>query len=196
MNHRSRGPGPRRVSQFTRLLLILAVWIACILRPGVAAAADPRIELDVKAAYLLNFARYVYWPRSSGPDGSSPLVIGVVGRDAIVQVLEPTVSGRTVSGRPIRVVQFAADRIERCDILYLPRSEARRFRTLLSEVSGKPVLTVSDKENFANEGGMIEFLLMDDSVRFAINNDTVGQCGLKLSSELLRVAYSVTGGGK
>jgi hypothetical protein len=40
---------------------------------------------------------------------------------------------------------------------------------------------------------MIEFLLIDDTIRFTINNEAVEKAGLKLSSELLRVAYSISG---
>jgi hypothetical protein len=122
------------------------------------------------------------------------VVLGVLGRDPIVEVLERAVSGKTIGNRAIRVKQFASiEQIDHCDILFVAQSEASQLPAVLSAISGRPILTVSDKERFSNEGGMIEFLLVDDTVRFAINNEAAEKAGLKLASELLRVAYSVTG---
>jgi hypothetical protein len=112
----------------------------------------------------------------------------------MVEVLESTVSGKTVDKRSVQVKVFtSADQIDHCDILFVPRSESKQLPALLSAISGRPILTVGDKERFSNEGGMIEFLLIDDTIRFTINNEAVGKAGLKLSSELLRVAFSITG---
>ena len=111
----------------------------------------------------------------------------------MVGILQKTVSGKTVNNRPIRVKEFTTvDQIDQCDILFVPRSGQTR-RDVLAEVSGKPILTVSDKESFSAQGGMVEFLLVNDTIRFTINNQAVERAGLKLSSEFLRVAYSIAG---
>jgi hypothetical protein len=54
-------------------------------------------------------------------------------------------------------------------------------------------LTVSDAANFLQQGGMIQFLTVENHVRFAVNLDAVRSARLTLSSELLRVATSVSG---
>jgi len=56
------------------------------------------------------------------------------------------------------------------------------------------VLTVSDAPDFLKYGGMIQFVSEDNRVRFAVNLDAVNRTHIVLSSELLRVASSVTGG--
>ena len=63
----------------------------------------------------------------------------------------------------------------------------------LTTLSGKPILTVSDLESFANEGGMVEFLLIDDTLKFDINLAAAEKSGLKISSELLGVAHEIKG---
>ena len=185
--------GTRRVG-LPAWILISVLGAAAILPAATASGNSESVELQVKAAYLLHFVRYVYWPNPTPAAESPPLVLGVLGRDPIVEVLENAVSGKTVNNRPIRVKLFAsAGEIDHCDILFLPRSGFKQMPDVLSAISGRPILTVSDKERFSNEGGMIEFLLIDDTVRFAINNEAAEKAGLKLSSELLRVAYSITG---
>jgi len=167
---------------------------ALILQGASVGGNNESVELHVKAAYLLHFVRYIYWPSPSPAVPSSPVVLGVLGHDPMVEVLESTVSGKTVDKRSVQVKVFtSADQIDHCDILFVPRSESKQLPAVLSAISGRPILTVGDKERFSNEGGMIEFLLIDDTIRFTINNEAVEKAGLKLSSELLRVAYSISG---
>ncbi len=166
-----------------------------MLLTGLALADAPvarnngSVELHVKAAYLFNFGRYVSWPQEGGD-----VVIGVLGPDPIVDVIEKTVTGKTINGRTYRVKVFvSAEQMERCDILFLPHSTGNHTHSILTALSGKPILTVSDVENFASWGGMIEFLLIDDTLKFDINLEAAGRAGLRISSELLRVAHDVKG---
>jgi hypothetical protein len=55
------------------------------------------------------------------------------------------------------------------------------------------VLTVSDAADFLLHGGMIQFVIVANHVRFAVNLDAVRSAQLSLSSELLKVAISVNG---
>lgn len=175
-------------------LIVCILATASALQSASGRANNDSVELQVKAAYLLHFAGYVYWPRPPAADASTPLVLGVLGPDPMVAILEKTVAGKTVNSRPIRVKEFAAvDPIDHCDILFVPRSGAKYAPAVLSGVLGRPILTVSDQEKFTSQGGIIEFLLIDDTVRFAINREAAERAGLKLSSELLRVAYSIIG---
>lgn len=174
-------------------LFVSVLGAASVLQSSVTGNNES-VELHVKAAYLLHFVRYVDWPSASPDAALSPVVLGVLGHDPMAEVLESTVSGKTVNNRPIRVKQFAsAEQIDHCDILFVPRSESRQMQAALAATAGRHILTVSDNEKFSNQGGMIEFLLIDDTVRFTINNNAAEKAGLKLSSELLRVAYSVIG---
>jgi YfiR/HmsC-like len=168
-------------------VVILAAFMA--LQPASVGRTNESVELHVKAAYLLNFGRYVSWPQQAGD-----VIIGVVGQDPIVEVLEKTISGKSINGRPCRVRIFpSSEQIDHCDILFLPRSEGRQAPSVMTAVAGKPVLTVSDLEGFADEGGMIAFLLVDDTLKFDINPGAAGKSGLKISSELLRVSHDIKG---
>jgi hypothetical protein len=58
------------------------------------------------------------------------------------------------------------------------------------------VLTVSDTDGFLDAGGMIQFLIENGHVRFAINVDATSRAKLKLSSKLLSLARVAGGNGK
>ena len=70
---------------------------ACLIAPnhGECAAAT---EYEVKAAFLLNFAKFVDWPASSFPASDSPMVIGVLGDDLFGGIHGNTVRNEKVKG--------------------------------------------------------------------------------------------------
>jgi len=55
------------------------------------------------------------------------------------------------------------------------------------------VLTVGESPEFLDQGGIINFLLKDGSVRFEINLEPARIARLKLDANLLTVAVSVRG---
>jgi hypothetical protein len=54
------------------------------------------------------------------------------------------------------------------------------------------VLTVGDTDGFAQRGGAINFTLQARKVRFEINPAAAEQAGLKMSSQLLKLATLVS----
>jgi hypothetical protein len=148
-------------------------------------------EYDVKAAFLLNFAKFVEWPPRAFASTNAPVVLGIVGKDpfgAALQILQ----GQTAQGRRIEVRHFAADAgLQDCHLVFLTRSVAGQMDDILRRVHGRPVLTVSDLEDFARQGGMIGFVLVDRTVRFDINPGAAKAVELKLSSRLLALARTL-----
>jgi hypothetical protein len=53
-------------------------------------------------------------------------------------------------------------------------------------------LTVSNVPKFSQHGGMIEFVVEANKIRFEVNLTSAERAGLTLSSELLKVATAVT----
>ena len=76
-----------------------------------------------------------------------------------------------------------------CQLLFVSRSE-KNLPALLAAV-GPGVLTVSDREKFLNDGGMIALFLEGTHVRFDINLRTATKASLSLNARLLNVARSV-----
>lgn len=154
--------------------------------------ARPPTEYEVKAAFLFNFSKFVEWPPKAFTSESSPMVIGIVGDDPFGDALAQLVKDQTAQGRNIEIRHFAAD--EDCSashLLFLSRSVAARTGEILRRIQGRPIVTVSEKDNFVRQGGVIGFVLVEDSVRFDINASTAERVGLKASSKLLAVARSV-----
>jgi hypothetical protein len=169
-----------RVARIVLTLAAIASWLTVS-----AAAASPDTRDAVKAALILNFARFSEWP--AGADG--PVIFCVAGDRPLEDVLTETVRGQSVNGRAIEVVHpsSAAD-AARCHVLYVNPSA----QPLVDSVRNLPVLTVSDSPRFASNGGVIELIVDQGRMRFAVNVDVASRCGLKLSSRFLSLARIVT----
>src|SRR5579884_21307 len=170
----------------TSRLPVLALLVLC---PGITAA-DPAPEYEVKAAFLLNFTKFIDWPPAAYADANSPFTICLLGGDPFGRVLDDMVEGETVDGRKLVVRRISEPPGRKsCQMLFLGSGE-KEVRRVLSEL-GPGVLTVGDHERFIHEGGMIAFVIDNRRVRFDINQAAAEAAGLKLSSKLLSVARRV-----
>ncbi len=154
--------------------------------------ATPPGEYQIKAAYLLNFARYVEWPAARLPSGAT-LRLCVLGRDPFGGALAG-LEGRLVNGHEVRVRQM--DSIEPavdCHLVFVADSEERRVGPILRGLAAHGVLTVSDIDGFAEAGGGIGLVVEDSRVRFDINQAALLRDGLRASSQLLRLGRNVIG---
>jgi hypothetical protein len=167
-----------------------------ILVGGAAATALPEFaqqgkpgEYEVKAVYLYNFARFVNWPQGSNKAGT--FTVCVLGRDPFGPILDETLAGDTIGGRKPIARRVASVHETECEILYISSSEAGRVKQILASIDKPGVLTVSDLPDFATGGGMIQFVMKENKVRFEVNLAAAEKAGLNVSSQLLKVAAAV-----
>lgn len=179
----------RRFAPLRVLLLVLLAVASLWLVPS---RAGPPSEYQIKAAYLLNFVRYVEWPPARLPS-AAPLRLCVLGRDPFGDALA-SIDGRQVNGHEVRVrlldsVPLSGD----CHLLFIADSEERRVGLILRSIAGRAVLTVSDIDGFAEAGGGIGLVVEEGRVRFDINQEALQREGLRASSQLLRHGRNVFG---
>jgi YfiR/HmsC-like len=188
---------PKPAMAFTARSSITAKWLALLLIFVVAfrtRAQAPATEYEVKAAYLLNFGKFIKWPESAIPSGTDKFSICVLGDDPFGNVLNTTVRDEKIDGKPVIARRIGRSQdITGCQVLFISRSEEKQFRKLLQSFSKSAILTVSDMPGFMDHDGMIQFTLVNNRVRFEVNLDSVQEAGLTLSSELLKVASFVKG---
>jgi len=167
--------------------LLLAVLIAAT--SGACPCGETPTEYEVKAAFILNFARFVEWPDTAPAGGSGVLTIGILGKDPFEGALERVVENKMVGARKLAVVHVdGIELMKPVQILFISRSESGRLAEILARLRGAPVLTVGEMEHFARDGGVINFILEESRIRFEINPAAARSAGLRVSSKLLSVA--------
>lgn len=167
---------------------LLALALACLIAGTSATHAALDEELQVQAAYLYNFVKFCAWPDDAE---GTPLIIGLMGGNPFGTALDE-LRGAIVKGRTIQVREIAgADAARHCHVLYVARPAHGRAVEVVSALGSLPVLTVSEAPGFARAGGVIEFAVVSDTVKFRVNVGAARRHGLKLSSQLLGVAIEV-----
>jgi len=168
-------------------LICLALGSLVITAPAQSAG-----EYQIKAAFLFNFAKFVEWPPGTFSDASAPLRICVLGQDPFGEDLRKITDQKTVNGRKLEVKHVIdLPEARNCHILFISSSEKLSRKKILQGLQGASVLTVGDTEGFVGEGGMINFVLENDRVKFEVSLVAAERAGLKISSRLLSVAKLV-----
>jgi len=151
-------------------------------------------EYQVKALFLLNFAKYVDWPPVAFAQSNTPILIGLYGEDKFGDALKKAVGGKTISGRGIIIQPIEKDDIwGNFHILFISDSEKKRLGEILLKIKTLPVLTVGETDQFLEQGGMINFVKKEGKVRLEINLNAARQANLQINSQLLKVADVVKG---
>ena len=148
-------------------------------------------EAQVKAAFLLNFPKFVSWSAGDAAPGK-PFVIGLLGQDEVGEAVRALAQGKKLGDRPLVVRRFTlVNQVAECDLLYLAAGESRRAPLAREVLRGRGVLTVGDWASFAHEGGMIALVTDNRRVVFAANPKAAQEAGLAIGAQLLRLAKAV-----
>lgn len=164
----------------------------------VPVRAAGELEREVKAAFLFRFGGFIEWPDGAFARPDSPLVIAVLGADALAAQLERTVAGRLVNGRAVHVVRLkegeAVGAGRAAHIAFVGAPDRLAAQGLLDGCRTRPVLTVTDSDHVFGMGCVINFLVVAERVRFEVSLKAAAAAGLRISARLLTAAYRVQPG--
>ncbi len=154
------------------------------------AASPPANVYQVKTAFVYNFFKFISWPQDASPSPEAGITICVLGSDPLGDALE-SLTGKEVNGKTLLVKRLRKkEEANSCNALYICRSEQARIGSILKGIKGN-VLTIGDIKYFASSGGIINFVVVKNRVSFEINTDAAAQAGIRISSQLLKLARIV-----
>jgi hypothetical protein len=146
-------------------------------------------EYNIKAAFIYQFTNYIDWGQLIPGD---EFVIGIIGNSPLKGQLSEIAKSKTVKGKKIVFRQFSKpEEIVPCHILFIPRKTLFPLDNILSKVAGKGTLTISEKEGYAKKGTNINFIEVDEKLKFEANTKSINAAGLRASSQLLKLAIIV-----
>lgn len=166
-------------------LLLRNLALLLLLALPQAATADEGLETKVKAAYLFHLVKFVEWPAL--PPGE--IRICVYGSKAMGAMLAE-LGDRQLKERALKIESDEPDELSSCQVIYIGRAE-KRWHQLLDKASGRNILTVSDLDAFAQQGGMVGFYTESGKIRLEVNPEAARKGGLHISSKLLELARTV-----
>jgi hypothetical protein len=185
----SRGASP--------LKFFWAQWVAagasfiCAVLAGLNPAhADQSLEWAVKAAYLTKFPDFVNWPPSAFSGPTAPFVLCIAGGDPFGQLIDRAAGNQRIGDRPVQILRPTAPaQFAHCNMIYVA-GDPQFVAVTLQAVRDLPVLTVTDSGRDEPSKGVINFVIRDNHVRFAIDRGAASRDGLEVSSKLLSIAVS------
>jgi YfiR/HmsC-like len=175
----------------TEVILCLA-WLCWIAPFATACRADAvqdaGREDQLRAGYLLNFAKFVGWPAANITD---PFTVCFIGASGVRDAFAAGASGKRIGNRAIviRILDEHASPAE-CQMAYLDANEPASQKSAAGDVIAG-VLTVSNRPDFIHSGGIIELFTDNNRLRFSINLDNARHAGLRVSSSILQLATKV-----
>jgi hypothetical protein len=171
---------------------LLAGAVACAAETPPREATEPAARRgdrnEIMARFTINLTRFVTWPESAFSDAKAPFVIATYPLDPMFERLVAAAKNETVEGRPIEIIRAqSVDDLLRSQLVFISRPYAAR-PDVLRRLGCKPILTVSDSEQFIRLGGVVQFDLADKIIVPRVSLENLKAAGLEARAQLLRLA--------
>ena len=163
-------------------------------------------EYEVKAAFIYNFLKFIDWPKEKMANSGKQIIIGFIGENPFGPAAD-VFKNKKVEDRDVTLKYFGGleqiekmpekdraaneESLKNCHLLFICPSEQKQVSEIIEIVGKNGVLTVGDSDGFTKSGGVINFLMEDNKIRFNINLTAAEKSGLKIRSQLLRLAKKV-----
>ncbi len=161
---------------------------AALLISGCAFSQDRPMH-EVHSMMVYNFTKYVQWPDHAG---GGEFVIGVVGNTDIYNTLNGWYGGKPRGAKTYIIKKFnsAAD-VTECHVLYIDKSKSGEFDNVNGKLKGKGTLIITDKSGLGEQGSAINFKLVDNKLKFELNQKAIEASNLKVSGALSSMAILI-----
>jgi hypothetical protein len=167
----------------------LTFLLMLLLMAGICYGQTEAEESNLKAAFIYNFTRFIEWEPAAI---ANEFIIGVVGTSAIDNPLEEISKTRTVNTKKIIIKHFEKiEDIDKCNILFIPKNVKTPLEEFLAKIENKDVLLITEKQGYASKGASINFVIIDNKLKFEANQKAINSAGLKVSAQLLKLAIIV-----
>lgn len=166
--------------------IILLIILILHLQFNISGQAD---EYIMKAVAFEQVSRFLEWPENTIIDDSKPFIIGVLGDNPFGESLEETYAKHKIKNKDVNILYFnEIEEVNKCHILFISNSKKGDIKKVVDYVNEKPILTVGDTKGYAESGVLVNFYLLDNKIRFEINEKKMADVGFSVSYMLLKVA--------
>lgn len=143
---------------------------------------------QAQAVFMYNFTRLIEWPSDYK---SGDFVIGIYNANEMYSELKSFTQGKSVGSQSISVVKFAsAQTIGKCHILFVPFSKTKELPVIVNTLAGSKTLIITEKKGSLEEGATINFVIVEDKLKFELKVSNATKLGLKVSQNLENMAFA------
>jgi len=167
------------------ILLIPALLLASAINGQ--ACAESGSETAVITAFLFNFFKFIDWPETAAAQDNYRLC--TTNNDRLGDSLS-VLENKTIGGKPMLLRRdINGEELKNCHMVFI--GPAENTAAIIRDLKGSPIVTVSDKPGFVDQGGMIGLVQDGNRLGFEINLDAANADGVHISAKLLKLAKYV-----
>ncbi len=140
----------------------------------------------VQAYFIYNFSRLIKWPANYT---QGDFVIGVLGNSQTYQNLVELTVNKKVGMQAMVVKKFSTPaELKDCHILFISADNRSEINEVNRRLANKHTLIISESDGLINHGSAIDFLVVDNKLKFKMNVDNAIKYNLTVSRSLLDMA--------
>lgn len=144
-----------------------------------------------KSVFTLNFIRYIGWPEAAK---QGDFVIGVLRDGSIAKELNAKTVGKKFGYQNIVVKEFKnVDEVTDCQILYVSENinYSKYAQDISSKLNNSNSLIVTEVHGAIDKGSMVNFVIVDQKLKFELSPTNAGKFGLKFSNSLTSMTNAI-----
>jgi hypothetical protein len=166
-------------------LLLFGIMLTLLgTNPLAAQQINGAKDYDLKADFLIRFSDYVYWKNRSK---SQPFKIAILEQSPINASLLSDQNNKKIEVKQYKNLK----EVGFCNILFVPYDCSIPIETIISNFSGKPVLIVTERNGYGKKGAHMNFVMVENKLKFEVNLKAINKVGIGISSFLLQHAIIV-----
>ena len=175
------------MKQVKKTWIILGIILFCLtpLLNHPALAQKPKLpDHLVKLGMMVNIVKLTRWPHEL----QEPFTFCFVKAQKLSSAMHG-LQDLQIHGMSVKTINKKADNgLGECQVLYLGGNYSGSIPKITLPLNQKPILTFSDHLDFLDGGGAFAFYRLGAKMRFAVSRNHLRPTGLKVSSEVLKLA--------
>jgi len=141
----------------------------------------------LKASYIYNFAKMIDWPKA---EKSGNFIIGVYGNSSVYKELIKKYASKNIGNQQIEIKKLSnTPSVGKIHLLYISKDKVDDIATLVTSIEDGAVLVVTESSGALDKGSIINFVIVNNSLKFELNIMGADQHKLIVGSRLKDLAY-------
>lgn len=150
--------------------------------------AQQRPIHEVYSMMMFNFIKYVQWPEAR----SGEFVIGIVGNADIFNTMNTYYKGNKVGTKTLVIKRLQSPlEADECQVVFIDKTKSNEFDAYNDRVKGRSTLVITDKNGLGEKGSGINFKLVDNKLKFELNQRAIESANLKVANSLSSMAILI-----
>jgi len=159
-----------------------------LLSVGSAFGQSEKPIHEIHAAMIYNFMKYIQWP----DDGGTEFVVGILGEDNVFNTLKNFYDGKPKGTKKYSIRKLAdISEVGSCQVVYIGKNRSKDFDNVKNAIGSKSILTITDSFNLGKKGSCINFKVVDEKLKFEINQASMNSAALKVAGQLSSMAILI-----